>query len=152
MTDENFDLSVTRLIDADVETVWNIATTRMAEWWCPKPWTIELVEQDWRPGGRSAMVMHGPNGEKMPQEGVFLEVTPNHRFVFTDAISTGWRPRNAFMIGIMEFSAENGGTRYTATARHWTREARDQHETMGFEQGWNAVAAQLADLAEGKGG
>ena len=148
MTAEPFDLSVTRLIDAPVETVWTIATERMAEWWCPGPWTVELVEQDWRAGGRSAMVMHGPNGEKMPQEGVFLEVTPCRRFVFTDALGAGWHPRPAFMVGIMDFADENGMTRYTATARHWTGEARDQHKAMGFEQGWAAVAAQLAALAE----
>ena len=35
-----------------------------------------------------------------------------------------------------------------ASARHWTKEAYDQHKAMGFEQGWAAVAEQLAALAE----
>lgn len=147
MTDPR-ELSVTRLIDAPLDTVWRIATTRMQEWWCPRPWRVEIVEQDWRAGGRSAMVMHGPNGERMPQEGVFLEVTPGVRFVFTDAFGAGWHPQGPFMVGTMEFAREGNGTRYTASARHWTDEALERHRTMGFEAGWAAVAEQLAALAE----
>jgi len=142
------ELSVTRLIDAPVELVWTIATERLAEWWCPRPWTTEIVEQDWRPGGRSAMVMRGPEGEAHPMEGVFLEVTPNRRFVFTDAFKVGWIPQTAFMVGFFEFAEEGGKTRYTAGARHWNAEAKAQHEAMGFTDGWGKVAEQLAELAE----
>ncbi len=46
MACETLELSVTRLIDAPVATVWKIATERLEEWWCPKPWTVEFVEQD----------------------------------------------------------------------------------------------------------
>jgi uncharacterized protein YndB with AHSA1/START domain len=148
MTPEPLELSVTRHIAAPVDTVWRIATERMVDYWCPRPWRVEIVEQEWRAGGRSAMVMHGPNGETMPQEGVFLEVTPGVRFVFTDAFAAGWRPQGPFIVGIVELAAEDGGTRYTATARHWTAEACEQHRAMGFEQGWRTVADQLAELAE----
>ena len=148
MRAEDLELSVTRLIDAPVPTVWAIAAERMAEWWCPKPWTVEIVEQNWRAGGHSAMVMRGPNGEDMPQEGVFLEVTPGVRVVFTDAVTAGWRPQGPFMVGTMEFADEGGKTRYTASVRHWTRDGYDRHKVMGFEQGWTTVAAQLAALAE----
>ncbi len=148
MTPEPLELSVTRHIAAPVDTVWRIATERMVDYWCPRPWRVEIVEQEWRAGGRSAMVMHGPNGETMPQEGVFLEVTPGVRFVFTDAFAAGWRPQGPFIVGIVELAAEDGGTRYTATARHWTAEACEQHRAMGFEQGWRTVADQLAQLAE----
>jgi uncharacterized protein YndB with AHSA1/START domain len=146
-------LSVTRLIDAPIDVVWKAATERMAEYFCPKPWRAEVVEQDWRAGGRSALVMHGPNGEQMPQEGVFLEVTPpsaaaGARFVFTDAFATGWTPQGPFMVGTMAFAAEGDKTRYTGSARHWTQDAYDQHKAMGFEQGWGVVADQLAALVE----
>jgi uncharacterized protein YndB with AHSA1/START domain len=148
MSADPLELSVTRLIDAPVEAVWTIATGRMEEWWCPKPWTVRIVEQDWRAGGRSAMVMHGPNGEEMPHEGVFLEVIPGRRFVFTDAFKAGWHPQGPFMVGTIEFTPEGGKTRYTGTARHWAAEACEQHKAMGFQQGWSAVADQLAALAE----
>jgi uncharacterized protein YndB with AHSA1/START domain len=142
------ELSITRLIDAPVALVWTIATERLTEWWCPRPWTTEIVEQDWRPGGRSAMIMRGPDGEEHPMEGVFLEVTPNRRFVFTDAFKAGWIPQTAFMVGFFEFADEGGKTRYTAGARHWSAEARTRHEGMGFVDGWTKVAEQLAEIAE----
>jgi uncharacterized protein YndB with AHSA1/START domain len=92
--------------------------------------------------------MRGANGEEQVHEGVFLEVSPGTRFVFTDALTAGWHPQGPFMVGTMEFADEDGKTRYTASARHWTREAYDQHKAMGFEQGWAVVAEQLGALAE----
>ncbi|NNM78679.1 SRPBCC family protein [Sphingomonas sp. ID1715] len=142
------ELSITRLIDAPPETVWRVWTERTEEWFCPKPWRVEIQEQDLRPGGRSAMVMHGPAGEEMPMEGVFLEVVPGRRIVSTDAFKAGWQPQGPFMVAITEFEPEGDKTRYRATARHWTEEARQQHEAMGFQGGWGKVAEQLAQLAE----
>jgi uncharacterized protein YndB with AHSA1/START domain len=147
MTD-TYELSITRLIDAPLDAVWAIATERMAEWWCPRPWTTEIVAQEWRPGGRSAMVMHGPDGERHELEGVFLEVVPGKHFITTDAFAAGWVPQEPFMVGLWEFAAEDGKTRYTARARHWTAEARDRHEAMGFADGWGKCAEQLAEIAE----
>jgi uncharacterized protein YndB with AHSA1/START domain len=153
-TAENgWELSVTRYIAAPPETVWQVMTERQTEWWCPLPWRAEVVEQDWRAGGRSAMVFKGPNGEEMPQEGFFLEVTPGVRFATADCAvrdaNGAWRPADPFMIGIWEINAEGDGTRYTATARHWTEEKYKQHVEMGFEAGWGAATDQLVKLCEG---
>lgn len=142
------ELRVERLIDAPPAVVWQVWTERTEEWFCPKPWRVTVHEQDLRSGGKSAMTMHGPDGEGMPMEGVFLEVVPGERIVSTDAFKAGWEPQGPFMVAITEFIAEGGKTRYRATARHWTAEARQQHETMGFHEGWGKVAEQLAELAE----
>lgn len=142
------ELSVERHIAAPPARVWQIMTERMEEWFCPKPWRAEVIEQDWCAGGRSALVMHGPNGEVSPGEGVFLEVVPGQRFVFTDAFAPGWQPRGPFMVGSFELTPDGDGTRYRASARHWTAEAMEQHKAMGFEAGWGTVADQLAALAE----
>ena len=142
------ELSVTTLIDATLDQCWTVWTERFTEWWCPKPWTTELVAQDLRAGGRSAVIMRGPAGEEAPHEGVFLEVIPARKVVFTDAFEAGWVPHEAFMIGIMTFEEEGGQTRYTASARHWSAEAMQRHEEMGFYPGWGAVAAQFKALCE----
>jgi hypothetical protein len=47
----NFELTVTRLIDASVETVRKIAS-RPAERRCPRPGMMEIVEQNCRAVGR----------------------------------------------------------------------------------------------------
>jgi uncharacterized protein YndB with AHSA1/START domain len=148
-TQPGHELSVTRLIDAPVETVWRVWTERTAEWFAPKPWTTRIIEQDYRAGGRTAIEMTGPNGESPgANEGVFLEVTPHERIVFTDAFAAGWIPQKPFMTGFFEFADEGGKTRYTAGARHWDADARRRHEEMGFIAGWGTVADQLAALAE----
>ena len=146
--DEQLELSVERLIDAPVDIVWQVWTERTEEWFCPKPWRVEIVEQDLRPGGRSELIMRGPDGEEIPMEGVFLEVVPQQRIVSTDAFKAGWVPQGPFMVAVTEFEDQGGRTLYRARARHWTREAKEQHEAMGFQQGWSKVAEQLAELAE----
>ena len=52
------------------------------------------VETDLRPGGATLVVMRGPdgNGGLRPNRGVYLEVVPNERLVFTDAYSRAWEP------------------------------------------------------------
>ena len=140
------ELRIERLIDAPVDTVWRAWTEHFEAWFVPAPWRVELIEQDLRAGGRSAMVMRGPDGEESRSEGVFLEVVPKRLIVSTDAFTPGWLPQEAFMVRVDEFADENGKTRYTAIARHWTAVAREQHEAMGFEPGWNASADQLEEV------
>ena len=94
------------------------------------------------------MVMRGPNGEESLNDGVFLDVVPGERFSFTDAFTVGWHPAGPLMVGVFEIAPEREGTRYRASARHWTAEACAQHKAMGFEAGWGAVADQLKALAE----
>ena len=84
----------------------------------------------------------------MPNRGVYLEVVENRRLVFTDAYVAAWEPSaKPFMTVILTFEPEGGGTRYTARVLHWTAEDRQQHEAMGFEQGWGIATDQLAALA-----
>ena len=143
------ELSVSLFIDAPTARVWDVMVNRLEEWFCPSPWTARIVEQDRRPGGTDRMVFHGPEGEEMPQEGIFLAWEEGRMFATTDAITGALEPAGPFMIGIWEVVPEGSGTRYTARARHWTEEAMQQHAEMGFESGWMAAAQQLKVLAEG---
>jgi uncharacterized protein YndB with AHSA1/START domain len=143
----SYDLAITRLIDAPVDAVWRAWTQDTGAWFCPKPWTAEFVTQELRAGGRSEIVMRGPNGEENRLDGVYLEVVPGVRIVSTDAFTAGWHPAGPFMVRIDDFAEDNGKTRYTATARHWTQEAKDNHAAMGFEPGWNAATDQLEAIA-----
>ena len=148
MSDTGHELSITRLIDAPVDAVWRAWTEHPNDWFCPKPWRAEVSVMELHAGGRSAITMYGPDGEVMPLEGVYLEVVPGRRIVSTDAFTAGWHPAGPMMVRIDDFADEGGRTRYTAIARHWTAEAKAQHEAMGFEAGWNAATDQLEEVAK----
>ena len=148
MTDASQELSITRYIDAPPQKVWDVLVNRQEEWWCPKPWRVEIDKQERHAGGACNMTMYGPDGEVMPSEGLYLAWDEGRRFVTTDAVTGDLRPAGPFMIGFWEIEPEGTGTRYTARARHWTQEAREEHEKMGFIEGWTICADQLADLCE----
>ena len=142
------ELTITRYIEAAPELVWQVMTERMEEWWCPLPWRAEVVRLDRYPGGTSMVRMHGPDGKINEHPGFVLAWDNGHRFALTDAIKPDLTPDGPFMIGIWEIAAEGDGTRYTATARHWSEEATLRHKEMGFEQGWGTCADQLRELCE----
>jgi uncharacterized protein YndB with AHSA1/START domain len=144
------ELLLTRLIDAPPASVFRCWTEPelIVQWFTPPPWKTIHAEIDLRAGGASLIVMQGPDGTEMPNHGVYLEVVRNERLVFTDAYSAGWVPADKpFFTGILTFEDEGGKTRYTARARHWTVEDCEQHEKMGFHEGWGIATDQLAALA-----
>lgn len=142
------ELSVTRYIAAPVAKVWEVLSRRQNEWWCPVPWRAEVDHQDRRAGGACRMTMYGPEGEVVPQDGIYLAYEEGRRLVTTDAVTSDFQPAGPFMIGIWEVESDGDGTRYTARARHWSADTMKQHEAMGFVEGWEACAAQLAEICE----
>lgn len=145
------ELVFTRLIDAPRAALYRCWTepALMKQWLAPKPWETPVVEVDARPGGVFRFVMHGPNGEESDNPGVLLDVVPDEKIVFTDAFRPGWIPSGKpSMAAEITFAEEDGKTRYTARARHWTVEEREAHEKMGFHEGWAICADQLAALAK----
>src|SRR4029453_9488951 len=143
------ELVLTRILNAPRENVFKAWTdpALLKEWCAPKPWTTPVVQLDVRPGGANLIVMRGPDGSEFPNRGVYLEVVPQERLVMTDAYTTAWEPSaKPFMTVILTFEDEGGKTKYTARVRHWTEADREQHEQMGFQQGWALCTDQLAAL------
>lgn len=148
---EDRELVLTRLIDAPREKVYRAWTEPelMKQWFAPKPWSTARVETDVRPGGASLVVMADPDGNEFPNPGVYLEVVPNEKLVFTDAYTKDWQPSaKPFMTVVLTFEDEGGKTRYTARARHWSAEDKANHEQMGFLEGWGLCATQLEEVAK----
>jgi uncharacterized protein YndB with AHSA1/START domain len=144
------ELLLTRLIDAPPEKLYRAWTepALLKQWFAPHPWTTPRAELDVRPGGANLVVMRSPDGNDFPNRGVYLEVVPNQRLVFTDAYTEAWQPsEKPFMTVILAFEEEGGKTRYTARVRHWTAADREAHEKMGFHGGWGLCTDQLAALA-----
>jgi uncharacterized protein YndB with AHSA1/START domain len=80
--------TITRVFDAPRELVWRAWTESAdaAEWWHPRGIEIKAgsVAVDVRPGGRYAYTMVNPaDGAEYPTVGVYREVDPPRRLVFT---------------------------------------------------------------------
>jgi uncharacterized protein YndB with AHSA1/START domain len=143
------ELVLTRLIDAPRDKLYRAWTDAelLKQWFAPLPYTTPVAELDVRPGGANRIVMRGPDGNDLPNRGVYLEVVENERLVFTDAYTKAWEPSpKPFMTVILTFEDEGGKTRYTARVRHWTAADRETHEKMGFHEGWGRCTDQLAAL------
>lgn len=143
------ELVLTRVINATPEKLFRAWTepALITQWFTPPPWKTVHAETDVRPGGASLIVMRGPDGTEMPNRGVYLEVEKNRKLVSTDAYTEAWVPSaKPFMTLVLTFEDLGGRTRYTARARHWTKEDCEAHEKMGFHQGWGIATDQLAAL------
>ncbi len=159
MTTNDRELVLTRLIDVPRAKLWRCWTEPelLKQWFTPPPFTVSHAEMDVRPGGKSLVIMRGPDGKEMSNPGVYLEVVKNEKLVATDAYTADWMPsQKPFMTAIITFedvggqgSGQAGGsTRYTARARHWSFEDCQAHEKMGFHTGWGIATDQLAALAK----
>jgi uncharacterized protein YndB with AHSA1/START domain len=154
--DSERDLELTRLLAAPPHLVWRCWTepALLCQWFCPKPWFVSEAVVDLRAGGRFFTLMNGPDGEKMPNEGCFLEVVPERKLVFTDMMGEDFLPMAQLHSGaglsfaaIVTFDPEGTGTRYRAVARHAAPDDARRHKEMGFHEGWWAAATQLEELA-----
>lgn len=144
------ELVLARRLEASPEACFRCWTepALITQWFTPPPWRTVEAQIDLRAGGASLIVMEGPDGTRVPNPGVYLEVVPNRRLVFTDAFAAGWVPSGKpFMAAVVTFEPDGDGCRYVARARHWSAEDRAQHEAMGFHAGWGQAADQLEALA-----
>jgi uncharacterized protein YndB with AHSA1/START domain len=147
--DPNLDLLLERHADVSPAQVWKAWTTpeHLMKWLAPRPWTITECEVDLRPGGQLKFVMRSPEGQLYPNLCCFLEVVPNQRLVWTDALLPGYRPAAEpfFTAVVLMESDGKGGTNYTAIAIHRDEDGRKKHEAMGFHQGWGQVFDQMVE-------
>jgi uncharacterized protein YndB with AHSA1/START domain len=150
--DPETDLVLTRDLSAPRHLIWRCWTdpAHLPHWFIPRPHRVTACTIDLRVGGAFDTTFD-VDGNVMDNRGVWLEVVPEERLVFTDASTTGWKPApEPFMTAIVSFADLGGGrTRYVAVARHRSAETRKTHEEMGFHDGWGTVAGQLDAYAQG---
>lgn len=150
--DSELDLVISRLLRVPRALVWKAWTdpAHLKQWWCPKPWTTEVLGFDLVPGGSFHTLMRGPGGETSDNPGTFLEIVPQSRIVWTTALVANWRPAAEPWMPITAFITledEGAGTRYRATVLHKDKATRDSHEQMGFFDGWGTCIDQLEAYA-----
>ena len=144
------ELVLSRLIDVPRHKLFRCWTepALITQWFTPPPWTTVAAEIDLRAGGANLITMQGPDGSRVLNRGVYLEVIADTLIVFTDAYTSAWVPSaKPFFTAVISFEDEGGQTRYTARARHWSAEDCIAHDKMGFHEGWGVATDQLAALA-----
>ncbi len=92
--DEHLDLELGRDIALPPALLWRVWTTPalLQQWWAPAPLTTPECEMELQPGGVFRTVMQAPDGARYPTSGCFLDIVPQRRLVFSDALQPGFRP------------------------------------------------------------
>jgi len=109
---------------------------KMKRWMGPEGVQGISCEIDPRTGGRYRLVMRAPNGEEHDVSGVYREVTPNEKLVFTWA----WKstPERESLVTVL-FKPDGAGTLMTLMHEQFFDEtARDHHQ-----QGWTGSLDKL---------
>lgn len=144
------DLTFTRTLAVPRSLVWACWTTpaHIPHFFIPAPNRVTAVDIDLRVGGRFNTTFD-VDGQIIANHGVYLEVVPDEKLVFTDTYTEGWKPApEPFMTAVLLLSdAAGGGTTYTAIARHRNADTCKAHEDMGFFDGWGRVVTQLETYA-----
>jgi len=80
---------ITRIFDAPRALVWKAWTDpqHFKLWWGPKNYSCPFCEMDFRVGGKYLNCMRSPKGKEYWGTGVFREIIPMERIVFTDCFA-----------------------------------------------------------------
>ncbi len=109
---------------------------KVKHWMGPGAVQVLSAENDARIGGRYRWVMQTPAGEVHDVSGVYREVVPNEKLVFTWA----WKstPERESLV-TLTFKPDGAGTLMTLTHEQFFDEAaRDSHQG-----GWNGAVEKL---------
>jgi uncharacterized protein YndB with AHSA1/START domain len=82
-------VAITRIFDAPRELVWKAWTDpcHFMRWWGPKYFTSPVCKMDFRVGGKYLYCMRAAAGHDFWSTGVFREIIPLERIVYTDSFS-----------------------------------------------------------------
>lgn len=83
------ELVITRIFDAPRQLVWKAWTDpeHFMRWWGPKSFTAPFCQMDFRAGGKYLYSMRSPDGQDFWTTGVYKEIIPMERIVFTDSFA-----------------------------------------------------------------
>jgi uncharacterized protein YndB with AHSA1/START domain len=133
-------LTITRVLPASRQAVFDAWTTAesVQRWMCPETGSVSLVELDVREGGtfRIEMVV---DGERLVHTGVYREVRPPERLVFT------WMSKHTQQratLVTVELRALGDQTELTLTQK----DLPDERAVYLHTRGWTQIMERLARL------
>jgi uncharacterized protein YndB with AHSA1/START domain len=134
-----------RLLDAPPALVFQCWTDpkHMVRWWGPAGFTNPVCEMDVRVGGAWRIVMRAPDGTTYPCQGVYLEIVPPERLVFTNiATDTDGNPVLDGLT-IVTLAEQNGKTRLTVNTAATALVPDAVKYLPGMEVGWTQSLERL---------
>ena len=150
-------LVTTRIFDAPRELVYRAWTDpkQLAKWFPPEGFSSPRCEVDPRPGGVFRVDMKAPDGppfdgKVFPGPGVFNEVVPNERLVFT--MTPEVEPGQSMPTVLMSVRFEDQAGKKTKVTIEQTLPTVADYEAMakqGMEQGINESLGKLAGVLSG---
>jgi uncharacterized protein YndB with AHSA1/START domain len=145
------ELSFTRVFAAPPALVfqaWSEAR-HLARWFAPRGFSVPVCEVDLRPGGTLHLVMRGPDGSDYPMRGVYHEVGPPARLVFTSTVLDGQGRSVLEVHNTVTFAPQGAGTRLTLHARVVAATEAAAFYLAGMEQGWRETLDRLGEVLAG---
>lgn len=156
LTEERGRLFIQRIFAASREQVWRAWTDPevIAQWWGPASFTAPVVKVDLREGGRYLFAMRSPEGQEVWSTGVYREIIPMERLVFTDSFADAEGnvvPASTYgmsgdwpleLLVTVTFEEHGSGTKMTL--RHEGIPAGEDRDMT--EAGWNESLDRLAEL------
>jgi uncharacterized protein YndB with AHSA1/START domain/catechol 2,3-dioxygenase-like lactoylglutathione lyase family enzyme len=116
------DIVLTRDFDAPRELLFEALTTPelLVRWYGARGWNLVICEVDLRVGGAWRFVSRGPTGDTMTQRGVYREIHPPDRLVFTEVFDNQSYPGETLVTHEL-----TGRTTLDTTVRYATAEGRE---------------------------
>jgi uncharacterized protein YndB with AHSA1/START domain len=138
---------IAREFDAPRELVFQAWTDpkHLAQWWGPKGFTNPVCEWDVRPGGKIYDVMRAPNGDRYPMGGVFCEITPPEKLVFSCGALDEKGDLLFEFLHTVVFTENGGKTKLTLNSRVTMTTAEANRYIGGFETGMTLSLERLAE-------
>jgi uncharacterized protein YndB with AHSA1/START domain len=140
------EITMTRVFGAPRESVFDAWTKpdALKRWlYGPEEWRLAVCEIDLRVGGAFRFVWRHPDGRDMGMGGVYREIAPPKRLVFTELYDEDWTGGKALVTIALDENA--GKTTLTQAVLYSSRAARDGVLKSPMEQG---VAQSYDRLAE----
>ena len=142
-TPSDREIVITRVFAAPRRFVFDALTDpeHVPHWYGPRGWTLPVCEIDFRPGGAWRFVCRGPGGTDMGMRGVYQELTPPERLVFTESFDD--YPGES--LNTLVLSEEDGKTTITTTVLYPSKEVRDAVLGSGMPDGASQTYDRLAE-------
>lgn len=143
----NRDVTITRTFDAPRALVWKAWTDPklVAQWYGPTYFDIPFAELDLKPGGKYEFHMRGPDGTIYPDYGVYQEITPPERMVFTScAFEDGQGGYLLETLNTLTLEEQAGRTLMTLKIVVTKRSPEVEDALSGMEEGWSQSLDKMA--------